>query len=126
MHLEKEFVVASFSENNPVSHGDISIAKQQLLWQATETAADDLTPAQREQLYAVLLEYADVFVPASQPAVRPGCARYRAPEISHNKGNGGGFTKMLFQRQFTYCTMAIPFILYSLYIPLARCKSHRR
>ena len=58
---EREFVVASFSENKPVSHGDISVAKQQLLWQATETAADDLTPAQREQLYAVLLEYADVF-----------------------------------------------------------------
>ena len=29
--------------------------------------------------------------PASQPAVRPGCARCRAPEISHDKGNGGGF-----------------------------------
>ena len=29
------------------------------------------------------------------PAVRPGCARCRAPEISQNKGNGGGFTKML-------------------------------
>ena len=28
----------------------------------------------------------------SQPAVRPGCARCRAPEISHDKGNGGGFT----------------------------------
>ena len=32
----------------------------------------------------------------SQPPVRPGCARYRAPEISHDKGNGGGFMKMLF------------------------------
>ena len=27
----------------------------------------------------------------SLPAVRPGCARCRAPEISHDKGNGGGF-----------------------------------
>ena len=45
------------------------------------------------------------------PAVRPGCARCRAPEISHNKGNGGGFMKMLFRRRFTHCTMAIPFIL---------------
>ena len=50
---------------------------------------------------------------SSLPAVRPGCARCRAPEISHNKGNGGGFTKMLFQRRFTYCAMAIPFILHS-------------
>ena len=68
--------------------------------------------------------------PASQPAVRPGCARCRAPEISHNKGNGGGFTKMLFRRRFTHCAMAIPFILLSpslfFFIPLARCESHLR
>ena len=31
--------------------------------------------------------------PASLPAIRP---RYRAPEILHDKGNGVGFTKMLF------------------------------
>ena len=48
-----------------------------------------------------------------QPAVRPGCARCRAPEISHNKGNGGEFTKTLFRRRFTHCAMAIPFILHS-------------
>ena len=68
--------------------------------------------------------------PDSQPAVRPGCARCRAPEISHDKGNGGGFTKMLFRRQFTHCAMAIPFILLSpslfYFIPLARCESHLR
>ena len=46
--------------------------------------------------------------PASLPAVRPGCARCRAPEISHDKGNGGGFTKMLFRRPFTHCAMTIP------------------
>ena len=33
---------------------------------------------------------------ASLPAVRPGSASCRAPEISHDKGNGGGFTKTLF------------------------------
>ena len=69
-------------------------------------------------------------LPASQPAVRPGCARCRAPEISHDKGNGGGFTKMLFRRRFTHCAMVIPFILLSLslffFIPLARCESHLR
>ena len=48
-----------------------------------------------------------------QPAVRPGCARCRAPEISHNKGNCGAFTKILFRRLFTHCAMAIPFILHS-------------
>ena len=31
-------------------------------------------------------------------AVRPGCARCRALEISHDKGNDSRFMKMLFQR----------------------------
>ena len=66
----------------------------------------------------------------SQPAIRPSCARCRAPEISHDKGNGSGFTKMLFRRRFTHCAMAIPFILLSpslfFFIPLARCESHLR
>ena len=48
-----------------------------------------------------------------RPAVRPGRARRRAPEISHNKGNGGAFMKMLFRRRFTHCAMAISFILHS-------------
>ena len=68
--------------------------------------------------------------PAGLPAVRLGCARCRAPEISHDKGNGGGFTKMLFRRRFTHYAMAIPFILLSpslfFFIPLARCESHLR
>ena len=69
-------------------------------------------------------------LPVSQPAIRPGCARCRAPEISHDKGNGGGFTKMLFRRRFTHYTMVFPFILLSpslfFFIPLARCESHLR
>ena len=72
------------------------------------------------------MKFRFVCLPASQPAVRPGCTRHRVPEISHDKGNGSRFTKMLFQRQFTHCTMAIPFILCSssLFYTLARCKSH--
>ena len=50
------------------------------------------------------------------PTVRPGCARCRAPEISHNKGNGGGSTKILFRRRFTHCAMVISFILHSFYV----------
>ena len=38
------------------------------------------------------------FTSACLPAVRPSCARCRASETSHDKDNGGGFTKMLFQR----------------------------
>ena len=62
----------------------------------------------------------------SQPAIRPGCARCMAPEISHDKGNGGGFMKM-FEDDLP---MVIPFILLSpslfFFIPLARCESHLR
>ena len=36
--------------------------------------------------------------PACLPAVRPGCARCRAPEILHDESNSGRFTKMLFRR----------------------------
>ena len=53
-------------------------------------------------------------LPACLPAVRPSYAKCRAPEISHDKGNGSGFMKMLFRRRFTHCAMAIPFILLSL------------
>ena len=53
---------------------------------------------------------------------------FQPPEILHDKGNGGGFTKMLFQRRFTHYTMAIPFILLSpslfFFIPLPRYETH--
>ena len=52
-----------------------------------------------------------VCLPASQPAVRPGSARPTGPEISHNTGSGGGFTKMLFRKRFIHCAMVSPFIL---------------
>ena len=58
--------------------------------------------------------------------VRSSCARCRAPEISHYKGNGGRFTKMLFRRRFTHCTMIIPSLSLFFFIPLARCESHLR
>ena len=44
----------------------------------------------------------------SLPAVRPGYARYMAPDFSHNKGNHVGFTKMLFRLRFVHCTIACP------------------
>ena len=61
-------------------------------------------------------------LPAYLPAVRPGCTRCRAPVTSHNKGNGGGFTKMLFRRRFTHCAMAIPFILHSFPCSLSKVR----
>ena len=41
------------------------------------------------------------------PAVRPGCTRCRAPEISHDKGNGSGFTKMLLRRHLTTAPLVV-------------------
>ena len=64
-------------------------------------------PTANFEIFEIYLYF--VSQPACLPAVRPGCARCRAPEISHDKGNGGGFTKMLFRRRFTHCAMAIPF-----------------
>ena len=48
-------------------------------------------PTANFEIFKIYLYF--VCLPACQPAVRPGCARCRAPEISHDKGNGGGFTK---------------------------------
>ena len=84
-------------------------------------------PTVNFEIFEIYLYF--VCQPACLPAVRPGCARCRAPEISHDKHNGGRFTKMLFRRRFTHCAMAIPFILLSpslFFIPLARCESHLR
>ena len=52
--------------------------------------------------------------PASQPAIRPGCASATALEFLHSKGNRVRFTKLLFQKMFIHCTMVLPFILYML------------
>ena len=85
-------------------------------------------PTANFEIFEIYLYF--VCLPASLPAVRPGCTRCRAPEISHDKGNGGEFTKMLFRRRFTHCAMVTLFILLSpslfFFIPLARCESHLR
>lgn len=53
-------VVAGVDSNSP-TQCEVSDAKQQRLWQAVESAAEKLTQTEQEQLYAVLLNYADVF-----------------------------------------------------------------
>ena len=52
-----------------------------------------------------------VCLPASQPAVRPSCARCMALEFQHCKVNHDRFTKSLFQRT---CAIVLSFILYYL------------
>ena len=47
------------SDAIPVTH--LSDSKRQLLWQAVESAGEELTQQEQEQLYAVLSQYSDVF-----------------------------------------------------------------
>ena len=54
-------VVAGIHNNNPPLQCGVSSLKKQRLWQAVESAAETLTQTEQEQLYAVLLDYADVF-----------------------------------------------------------------
>ena len=65
-------------------------------------------------------------LPASQPAIRLGCARCRAPEISHDKGNGGGFMQNVVPKTiYPLChgNSLYPSSLSLLFfIPLARCE----
>ena len=59
--LETHSVVVAGIDSSRPSQGVVSDHKQQQLWQAVESAADKLTQTEQEQLYTVLLEYADVF-----------------------------------------------------------------
>ena len=58
-----------------------------------------LTPVFRWQYHRPFLNHVDIVCrPASQPAVRPGCARCRAPKITQSTGYCVGFTNLLFRR----------------------------
>ena len=59
--LESHSVVVAGINSGPPSQGDVSELKRQQLWQVVESAAEKLTQIEQEQLYAVLLDYADVF-----------------------------------------------------------------
>ena len=65
---------------------------------------------------------------ASQPYVRPGCARCRPPEIQHGKVYHVVFTKLLFRRQFTHCAMVILLSFLSLLssLSIGMCKQFQR
>lgn len=58
--LESHSVVAAGIDSSPPSVCDVSDLKRQQLWQVVESAAKKLTQTEQEQLYAVLLDYADV------------------------------------------------------------------
>ena len=59
--LEADSIVVASIDSNSPSQDILSDHKQQQLWQVVDSAADKLTQAEQEQLYAVLLDYADVF-----------------------------------------------------------------
>ena len=58
------------------------------------------------------LKFTHIRLSASQPAIRPGSASATPLEFLHNEGNHVGFTKLLFQKTFIHCAMALPFIIY--------------
>ena len=59
--LEADSIVVGSIDSNSPSQGMVSDHKQQRLWQVVDAAADKLTQTEQQQLYAVLLDYADVF-----------------------------------------------------------------
>ena len=65
-------------------------------------------------------------LPACLPAVRPGCARPRAPVLSHNQCIIGVFTNLLFRRRFVHCAMVFPFIPYYLAFFSKKVSTHKK
>ena len=59
--VENHSIVVASVNSNPSLQCDVPNHKRQQLWQAVESAAEKLTRTEQEQLYAVLLDYADVF-----------------------------------------------------------------
>ena len=47
----------------------------------------------------------------SQPDIRPTSGRSMVPEIPHNKGNYGGFSKLSFQLRFLHCAIEMTLIV---------------
>jgi len=58
---ENLILVAEVSDSDPTPRRELPNYKQQLLWQAAESAGDELTLKEKEQLYTLLSDYADVF-----------------------------------------------------------------
>ena len=59
--IESHSIVVAGIDSGPSLQCDVSELKRQQLWQAVESTAEKLTQTEQEQLYAVLLDYADVF-----------------------------------------------------------------
>jgi len=58
---EDSVLVAGVSKDSSLFEPHLSDTKRQLLWQAVESAGDELTQQEQEQLYVVLSQYGDVF-----------------------------------------------------------------
>ena len=77
IHKDTKVVVASCMDEDSVLVGGVgnssnqaktqlSDSKRQLLWQAVESAGDELTHQEQEKLYTVLSHYGDVFAENSE------------------------------------------------------------
>ena len=74
---EDSVLAGGVTGKNATPEMQLSETKKQLLWEAVESAGDELTQRQQEQLYAVLTQYGNVFADNS------GDLR-KTDEIQHN------------------------------------------
>jgi len=74
---EDSVLVGGVTGNNAIAETQLLETKTQLLWEAVESAGDELTQQRQEQLYAVLIQYGDVFADNSGDLSK-------TDEIQHN------------------------------------------
>ena len=74
----EEWMLASISEVEGASNkkSTITAQKQQILWQMVEQCEEDLATEQKEQLYHLLLAYADIFADGSDELGRTKCVQH--------------------------------------------------
>ena len=62
----------------------------------------------------------------SQPDVRPTSGSSMVPEISHNIGNHGGFTKLSFRLKFLHCAIEMSLIFLLNFLSSSIMREHCR
>ena len=74
----EEWMLASITEaeSAPNKNSTVTAQKQQILWQMVEQCEEDLSTEQKEQLYHLLLAYADIFADGSDELGRTNCVKH--------------------------------------------------
>ena len=74
----EEWMLASITEVESVPDKNLTVPaqKQQILWEMVEQCEEDMTTEQKEQLYHLLLAYADIFADGSDELGRTKCVKH--------------------------------------------------